>query len=86
MTEDWEEGYGVDLDNHGDDIKNFGSSWTNRNLQQHGQHQVETMMLQRVMIKSSQQVTKTLEIDVTTTVEEHYSNTSNQLWLYSKIS
>lgn len=31
LLEEWEEGYGVDLDDHGDDIKNFGSSWTNRN-------------------------------------------------------
>lgn len=26
----WEEGYGVDLDTHGDDAKNFGSSWSNK--------------------------------------------------------
>jgi hypothetical protein len=31
LTEEWEEGYGVDLDTHGDDVKNAGSSWTKRN-------------------------------------------------------
>ena len=31
LLEAWEEGYGIDLDNHGDDVKNFGSSWTKRN-------------------------------------------------------
>lgn len=30
VSASWEEGYGVDLDDHGDDVKNFGSSWINR--------------------------------------------------------
>ena len=70
VTQPWEEGYGVDLDNHGDEAKNFGSSWTNRNPSNtwgdeggdfSGGFNTQTFTTGL----------EDLEIDITSTVEEH---------------
>ena len=70
VSASWEEGYGVDLDDHGDDIKNFGSSWTNRDPST-----TWTTPGGDYMTASVDQDFTTgledLEIDVTTVVEEH---------------
>ena len=70
LTEDWEEGYGLDLDTHTDDIKNFGSSWTNRNpsttWSTEGGHYSAGFDTQEFSTGLED-----LEIDITSTVAEH---------------
>ena len=71
LLESWEEGYGVDLDNHGDDIVNFGSSWTKRRP---STDWVDAGGTYIEATSSSQTFTtglEDLEIDVTQIVEYH---------------
>jgi len=70
VTAEWEEGLGVDLDTHGDDIKNFGSSWTNRTPSDTwatpgGDYEVSSV--DQLFTTGLED----LEIDVTATVEAH---------------
>ena len=71
LLEAWEEGYGIDLDTHGDDVKNFGSSWTKKNASTGWQDPGGTYI---EATSSSQTFTTGLEdldIDVTQIVEYH---------------
>lgn len=70
LTADWEEGYGLDLDTHTDQAKNFGSTWSSKNP--------STPWSSAGGDYSSGHDSQTfttgledLEINITTTVQEH---------------
>ena len=73
LLESWEEGYGLDLDTHTDKAKNFGSTWTKRNPSStwstEGGHYSTGFDT-----KNFTTGLEDLEIDVTSTVEEHIAS------------
>ena len=86
LTEEWEEGYGVDLDTHGDDVKNFGSSWTKRNASDDwaapgGDYDA----LSFVQTEFSSGL-EDLDVDVTSIVESHIATPSTNNGLLIRLS
>jgi hypothetical protein len=71
LLEAWEEGYGVDLDNHGDDVKNFGSSWTKRNPTTDWTAAGGTFIAATSSVQTFTTGLEDLELDVTQIVEYH---------------
>ena len=68
----WEEGYGVDLDTHGDEVKNFGSSWIKRTSNENWSTQGGDYTT-----GPSQEFDsglEDLELDVTNIVDSHIQN------------
>tara|TARA_Y100001938_G_scaffold133874_1_gene193705 strand:- start:261 stop:1658 length:1398 start_codon:yes stop_codon:yes gene_type:complete len=75
VTNPWEEGYGVDLDNHGDKAKNFGSTWANRNPSNTWDDEGGDFSV-GFNTQTFTTGLEDLEIDITSTVEEHISGSS----------
>ncbi len=84
LTQPWEEGYGIDLDNHADEVKNFGSSWVNRNpsntwATQGGDYSggFDTQNFKTGL--------EDLEVDITSTVNEHIAAPSSNYGFILKL-
>ena len=84
LTQEWEEGYGVDLDTHGDDVKNFGSSWTKRTSSNNWS--TPGGSFNPGPFQDFESGMEDLEIDVTDIVDGHISNPPSNYGFLLKMS